>query len=147
MISIINPKLLRYDILGEHKFQPSTLQFHTDPLSSTHHFHTRTTPFRHPKPLSSAPKSFSSTPKIPSVQHQNPFRLSTKNPSVPQHNPSDTLLFWEFFWVESLKGFWTKTFGAELRRFWWELRSFWCRTEGCVELRGVCRTEGFSVWN
>ena len=59
-------------------FLRSTPQFHTDPLSSTHRFNTRTTPFQHPKflsstpktpqfhlPLSCTPKPLSSTPKTP----------------------------------------------------------------------------------
>ena len=43
----------------------STPQFYTDPLSSTNRFHTRTTPFQHPKSVSSTPKALSSTPKTP----------------------------------------------------------------------------------
>ena len=46
-----------------------------------------------------------------------------------------------------LKGFWCGTEACV------ELRSFWCGTEGVelrvfgVELRRLCRTEGFLVWN
>ena len=43
----------------------STPQFHKDPISSTHQFNTRTTPFQHRKSLSSTPKSLDSTPKTP----------------------------------------------------------------------------------
>ena len=45
----------------------STSQFHTDPLSSTHRFNTRTTPFK---------------PQNPSVPHQK--LLSSTSPSFPQ---------------------------------------------------------------
>ena len=41
----------------------STSQFHTDPLSSTHRFNPRTTPFQHPKSLSST---------LPSIPFRNP---------------------------------------------------------------------------
>ena len=41
----------------------STLKFHTDPLSSTYRFHTRTKPFQNP-----------------SVQHQNPLSSTQKTP-------------------------------------------------------------------
>ena len=64
--------------------QQSTPQFNTEPLSSTHRFSTRTTPFQHPKSLNSTPKThqfntpFSSTPKT--------SQFNTKNPSV-QHTP------------------------------------------------------------
>ena len=78
----------------------STHQFHTDLLSSTHRFHKRTTPFQHPKSLSSTPKNPSVSPfpqfhtKNSSVQHQNPLsstpkifqfhtpQFNTKTPSV-----------------------------------------------------------------
>ena len=60
------------------------------PLSSTHRFDTRTTPFQHPKSLRSTSKSLSSTPKTPqfntktlSVPHQRP--LSSTPSSVPHH--------------------------------------------------------------
>ena len=76
-------------------FGTSTPQFHTDPLSSTHRFHTRTTPFQLPKSLSSTPKSpqfntesLSSTPKI----HQFHLYLSStpKSPSSTPKTPSST---------------------------------------------------------
>ena len=53
----------------------STPQFHTDPLGSTHWFHTRTTPFQHPKLLSSIQKTSLLNTKIP--------QLNNKNPSIP----------------------------------------------------------------
>ena len=40
------------------------------PLSSTHRFHTRTTPFQHPKSLSSTPKTPQFNTKTASVQHR-----------------------------------------------------------------------------
>ena len=74
----------RNQILSQ-TFRPSgdDPQFDTDRLSSTHRFHTRSTPFQHPKSLSSTPKTpqfhllLSSTPKAP--------QFHTKNPSV-QHS-------------------------------------------------------------
>ena len=120
----------------------STTQFHTDPLSSTRRFHTRTTPFQHPKSLSSTPKS---------------PQFHTKN-----------FFVWGVSWTE---GFSVRNWGCvELREFGVELRcvelkGFWCGTEG-AELKGwnwgvlvwswgVCGTEGFLglkrsgpfVWN
>ena len=56
----------------------STPQFHTDPLSSTHQLHTRTTPFQPEKSLSSTPKTRQFNTKTPSVQLQ----------KTPQFHPS-----------------------------------------------------------
>ena len=71
------------------KLKLSTPQFHTDPPSSTNRFHTRTTPFQHPKSLSSTPKtpllntkSLSSTPKTP--QFNTPLSSTPKPLSSTQ---------------------------------------------------------------
>ena len=66
----------KYTYLNRLPTRTSTSQFHSHSLSSTHRFHTRTTPFQQPKkfhtknpsvphqkPLSSTSKSLSSTPK------------------------------------------------------------------------------------
>ena len=82
-------------------------QFHTDPLSSTNRFHTKTTPFQtknlsvqhqnssvsQQKPLSSTPKPLGSTLKIPQFHIKNPSVLytsqfQTENPSVQHKNLS-----------------------------------------------------------
>ena len=56
----------------------STPQFHTDPFSSTHQFHTRTTPFQ-------PPKSLSSTLKIPKFNTPPQFHTFSA-PKIPQFN-------------------------------------------------------------
>ena len=95
-----------------------TSQFHTDPLSPTYRFHTRTTPFStqnpsvpHQKPLSSTPKTpqfhlpLSSTPKLPQLRINSPSvqpplsstpktpQLNTKTPSVPHQKPLSSTLY------------------------------------------------------
>ena len=121
----------------------STHQFHTDPLSSTNRFHTRTTPFQQ-KPLSSTPKSLSSTQK-PLSSTPKTTQFHTKDHSVP-HNPlfhtknpsvQHTLKQKVFVWN-------------------WGVLGFRCWTEGFLVWNwGVCWTEGFLglkwsgpfVWN
>ena len=63
----------------------TTPQFHTDPLSSTHRFHTRTTLFQHPNPSVHHQKKHSVQHQNPSVPHQKP--VSTTSPSVPHQRP------------------------------------------------------------
>ena len=113
-------------------FKWSTPQFHTDPLSSTHRFHPRTTPFQNRK-------SFSSTPK----------------------KAIELVWNWGVFSVE-VRGMWNwgvfgvKLRGLELRGFWCGTEGFlvlnwrFLRAEKewlfCVEL--MCWTEGvpFKCW-
>ena len=64
-------------------FKKSTPKFHTDPLSSTHQFHTRTTPFQAQKSPSFTSKTPQFNTPTPSVQHI----PHTKNPSVPHRKP------------------------------------------------------------
>ena len=59
--------------------------FQTDLLSSTHRFHTRTTPFKHPKSLSSTPKPPQFHTKNQSVKHTRQFH--TNNSSVQHQKP------------------------------------------------------------
>ena len=49
--SLFNPVFITI----RNKLKLNSPQFHTDPLSSTHRFHTRTTPFQYPKFFSSTP--------------------------------------------------------------------------------------------
>ena len=84
-----------------------TPQFHTDPLSSTHQFHTRTTPYRHPKPLSSS------------------------HASVPHRKPLSST---HFFFVSFLGG---EPEGWNWGAFGVELRGFWCGTGGLWGWKGV----------
>ena len=75
--------------------QQSTPQFNTEPLSSTHRFSTRTTPFQHPKSLNSTPKTPQFNTKIPQFHTKNPSfptppQYHTKNPSVQHQNPSSS---------------------------------------------------------
>ena len=91
-------------------FRCGTEGYSTDPLSPTHQFHTRTRPFQHQKPLSSASPQLnteipqfntknSSVPPLPqfhtkntSVSHQNPLsstpppQFHTKKPSIQHQN-------------------------------------------------------------
>ena len=106
-------------------FLRSIPQFHTDPLNSTHRFHTRTTPFQHTK-------SLSSTTKTP--QFNTPLSYFLSEGCV------------------ELRGFWCETkgvlnwgvFNVELTGCV-ELSGFWCGTEGCVELRGLLNWGIFGV--
>ena len=95
----------------------STTQFHTDPLSSTRRFHTRTTPFQHPKSLSSTPKS---------------PQFHTKN-----------FFVWGVSWTEGCVEL--EDFGLELRGFWCWTEGFWVlkRCGPCVKL--MCGTERYSL--
>ena len=84
------------------------------PLSSTHRFETRTTPFQHPKSLSSTPKSphfHTKTPqfntKTPSVQHQKSLS-SIPLSSTPKITQFNTPLFNTFLMLNR------EVFGVEL---------------------------------
>ena len=127
----------------------STPQFHTDPLSSKHRFLTSTTPFQHPKSLSSTSKSsthpsvpqqkpLSSTPlsstsespqfntKTPSFPHQK--LLSSTHPSIPHQKPLSSTPFLSKWCLELREG------GTDGFLLWnWGV----CWTEGVfgVELR------------
>ena len=68
-------------------------QFHTDPLSSTHRAHTRTTPFQHPKSLTSTPKTPHFNTKIPQLHTKTP-QFHTCLSSTPK------TLNWGLFGVE-----------------------------------------------
>ena len=105
-------------------FQGSSPQFHTDPLSSTHRLHTRTTPFQHPKSLSSTPMSLSSIPKTP--QFHLPLSSTRKTPQLN---------------TVCLRG--VLNWGV----FSLELRGVWNWVDFGVELRGRGGTEGLLVWN
>ena len=74
----------------------STPQFQTEPLSSTHRFHTMSTPFQHPKSLSSTPKTAQFHIKNPSVQHRNPLCSTPKPPKfrLPQFHTKHSLVCW-----------------------------------------------------
>ena len=112
----------------------STPQFHSDPFSSTHRFHTRTTPFHHPNSLSSTPETSQFNTKNPSVPHPKP--LITTRPSVPNQNTlSSTPKTPQF--NTSLSYFLSEGFMV------WNWGGFWCKTEG---LWGLKRSERF-VWN
>ena len=90
-----------------------------------------------------APKSLSSTPKIPQFQTKKPLSSTSKTPQfytplnfTPKTGGGVFVYLFEVFDVE--------------------LRGFRCGTEGVsvlnwgvfgVELRGLCWTEGFLVWN
>ena len=122
----------------------STPQFHKDPLSSTHRFHTRTKPFQHPKSLDSTPKSLDSileTPQFHNKTHQFHTPFSSTHASVPHRLYTD-IFVWGVCWTKEFLVWNWGVFGVELS-------GFWCGTEGFyVELRGfLCWTEGFLVWN
>ena len=126
----------------------STPQFHTDPLCSTHQFHTRTIPFEPPKSLSSTAKPPQFHTKNPSVT---PPQFHTENPSVPHRKPLSSTHTPQFhtknpqFHTENssvshqqpLSSTPKKTYcKARLLRafFGVELRDFWCGTEGFLVL-------------
>ena len=87
--SLLNPYLFsrqvhfrKYSITSIGKFaftKKTNFIFSVKPLSSTHRFHARTTPFQHPKSLSSTPKTPQFNIKIP--------QFHIKNPSVPHRKP------------------------------------------------------------
>ena len=118
---------------------PKNPQFHT----KTHQFHppqfhTKDPSVPHHKPLSSKPpavlhqKFLSSTPKNPSV----PPPALRSTPKTPQfHTPLSSTL-------KTL----ISTHPSDKNCF--ELKGFWCGTEGCVDQRGFwCWTQGFLEWN
>ena len=88
----------------------STPQFHTDPLGSTHRFHTRTIPFQRSKSLSSTPKTSQFNTKIPQFHTKNPSvphrkSFSATHPSVPHRLYRAVfclrgVLNWEVWWTE-----------------------------------------------
>ena len=97
-------------------------QFHTDPLSSTHRFPTRTAQFH---------------TRNPSVPHQKPLSSTHWTYGVELRG----VWYWEVFGVE-LRG--VLNWGL----FGIEPRGFRCGTEGFLVWNwGVCWAEGFSVWN
>ena len=109
---------------GFNKLKMIYPQFRTDSLSWTHRFHTRTTPFHHPKSLSSSP--------INSKFHTN-YDIYV----CEWLNIQGSLGKWAIFSVE-LRGFRCGTEGF----------SVWNWAGGGGKLRGFgCGTGRFLVWN
>ena len=148
-------------------FIKSTPQFHRDPLSSTHRFHTKTTPFQQPKSLSSTGPLTSThqfhtkeplliSPQNPSVSHRKPLGSTAKTPQFhpPPSVPQQKLRLFFLVWNWGVCG--TEGFGCGTVGFWCWTEGFWCWTEGVlvlnwggfgVELRGFpCGNEGFWGW-
>ena len=123
----------------------STPQFHIHPLSSTHRFHTKATPFQRPKSLSSTPKTpqfNTETPRFhtenPSVPNQKTPQFHTKNLSV-QHNWGGTEGFLVWNWGGGTEGF----------SVWnWEVLGAEKKWPFCVEMMTHCvELRGRGMWN
>ena len=124
----------------------STPQFHTDPLSSTHQFKTRATPFQQPKSVSSTPKKRQFNTKnlgfntIKSVQHTRKF--NTEKPSVEHKKKNEKIALYKRasqFFSESEKC-------VELSFFVLKWRFLVLNWRMCLIDAFLCWTEGFWDW-
>ena len=133
-------------------FWSSTPQFHTDPLSSTHRFHIRTTPFSHAKSLSSTPKNPQFNTKIPqfhtTTPSVSPLKPLSSTPLPPQIHTKNIQFNSKILQFHTkIPQFHTKNSSVPHRKFFCSRSKSVCGTEGCVELTSFwCWTEGFRGW-